>query len=251
MNRRYILLCFLALTMTAFGQKANPYLCQLEEYFKNQDRSQIWYSQANYDAIGHTWHIEFNEQLTPSDIDAIRNAFANARKDASESYMYEYHKDGTDSIKYSLLKSNNRSMFFDVDKALFDYDALKAEYYYYHEYYEPNDVNQVNPRVYDLGNADQVALLKAAREDNGDVYGGGKGIAGDRYVMAHCANSNNTVVIINYPNNNATPENYKPTYSGSIDYETAFYPKWSDWTTYGALGCLPGAPHRTQYLWWR
>ena len=140
MNRHYILLCFLVLTMTAFGQKANPHLCQLEEYFKNQDRSQIWYSQANYDAIGHTWHIEFNEQLTPSDIDAIRNAFASARKDASESYMYEYHKDGTDSIKYSLLKSNYRSMFFDVDKALFDYDALKAEYYYYHEYYEPKDV---------------------------------------------------------------------------------------------------------------
>ena len=108
-------------------------------------------------------------------------------------------------------------------------------------YYEPNDVNQVNPRVYDLGNTDQVALLKAAREDNGDVYGGGKGIAGDRYVMAHCANSNNTEVIINYPNNNVTPENYKPTYSGSIDYETAFYSKWSEWTGFGSLGCLPGA----------
>ena len=104
-------------------------------------------------------------------------------------------------------------------------------------YYDENNVSH----VYDLTDADQVALLKAAREDNGDVYGGGKGIAGDRYVMAHCANSNNTEVIINYPNNNATPDNYKPTYTGSIDYETAFYPKWSDWTTYGALGCLPGA----------
>ena len=95
--------------------------------------------------------------------------------------------------------------------------------------------------VYDLTDADQVALLKAAREDNGDVYGGGRGIAGDRYVMADCANSNNTVVIINYPNNNVTPENYKPTYSGSIDYETAFYSKWSEWTGFGSLGCLPGA----------
>ena len=104
-------------------------------------------------------------------------------------------------------------------------------------YYDENNVSH----VYDLTDADQVALLKAAREDNGDVYGGGKGIAGDRYVMAHCANSNNTEVIINYPNNNATPDNYKPTYSGSIDYETAFYSKWSDWITYGALGCLPGA----------
>ena len=103
-------------------------------------------------------------------------------------------------------------------------------------YYDEN-----GSHVYDLNDADQVALLKAAREDNGDVYGGGKGIAGDRYVMAHCANSNNTEVVISYPNDNATPENYKPTYSGSIDYETAFYSKWSDWTTYGALGCLPGA----------
>ena len=103
-------------------------------------------------------------------------------------------------------------------------------------YYDDN-----GSHVYDLTDADQVALLKAAREDNGDVYGGGRGIAGDRYVMADCANSNNTVVIINYPNNNVTPENYKPTYSGSIDYETAFYSKWSEWTGFGSLGCLPGA----------
>ena len=104
-------------------------------------------------------------------------------------------------------------------------------------YYDEDNVSH----VYDLTDTDQVALLKAAREDNGDVYGGGKGIAGDRYVMAHCANSNNTEVIINYPNNNVTPENYKPTYSGSIDYETAFYSKWSEWTGFGSLGCLPGA----------
>ena len=46
-------------------------------------------------------------------------------------------------------------------------------------YYDEDNVSH----VYDLTDADQVALLKAAREDNGDVYGGGKGIAGDRYVM--------------------------------------------------------------------
>ena len=108
-------------------------------------------------------------------------------------------------------------------------------------YYDEDDENQVTPIVYDLTNADQVALLKEAREDNGDVYGGGKGIAGDRYVMAHCANTNNTVVIIDYPNNNVTPENYKPTYSGNIDYETSFYSKWSEWTGFGSVGCLSGA----------
>ena len=149
MNRLYILICFLALTTTAFGQ-----LSQLDEYFKKQDRYQIWHSQNNgSNIIGHTWRIEFNEPLTPSDIDAIRNAFASARKDASESYMYEYHKDGTDSIKYSLLKRNVMSKFFDFEKALFENDALKAEYYYYHEYYEPKDVAN-----YDMKQLDAAAV---------------------------------------------------------------------------------------------
>ena len=111
-------------------------------------------------------------------------------------------------------------------------------------YYRPNDEDQDDPQVYDLTDADQVALLKAAREDNGDVYGGGKGKAGNRYTMAHCANSSNTVVIVEYPSSNtATPANYKPTYpSGSaIDYVTAFYSTWSEWTGFGSLGCLPGS----------
>ena len=171
MNRHYILLCFLALTMTAFGQKATPHLCQLEEYFKKQDRYQIWYSQDNYDAIGHTWHIEFNEQLMPSDIDAIRNAFANARKDASESYMYEYHKDGTDSIKYSFLKRNNMSLFFDIEKALFENNALKAEYFYYHEYDEPKDIAKKDMKQLDAAAVKAVIepALEAVRQ-----YKGGK-----------------------------------------------------------------------------
>ena len=51
---------------------------------------------------------------------------------------------------------------------------------------------------------------KAARLDNGDVYGGGKGIAGDRYNYAFCANVKDTKVTINYPSSNgATPANYK------------------------------------------
>jgi hypothetical protein len=56
------------------------------------------------------------------------------------------------------------------------------------------------------------AEIKAARQDNGDIYGGGKGIAGDRYEMAQCANANNTVVIVDYDASNAaTPTNYKDT----------------------------------------
>ena len=149
MNSRYILLYLLTLTITAFGQKANPHLCQLDDYFKNQDRYQIWHSQDNGSDICHTWRIDFNEQLTPSDIDSIRNAFAYARKDASESYMYEYHKDGTDTIKYSMRKIYDWNKGLGLEKALFDNNTLKAEYYYYHEYYEPigvayNDMKQLD-----------------------------------------------------------------------------------------------------------
>ena len=53
------------------------------------------------------------------------------------------------------------------------------------------------------------AEKKAARTDNGDIYGGSKGLAGDRYEMALCANVKETEVIINYTSPTATPENYK------------------------------------------
>jgi hypothetical protein len=53
------------------------------------------------------------------------------------------------------------------------------------------------------------AEKKAARTDNGDIYGGSKGLAGDRYEMALCANVKETKVIINYTSPTATPENYK------------------------------------------
>ena len=95
--------------------------------------------------------------------------------------------------------------------------------------------------AYDGSDAHKKAL-KAARQDNGDVYGGGHGIAGDRYDLAFCANANNTVVTVNYATTNAaTPDTYKPSYTGDIDYEYAFYAKASDWQTYGALGCLSGS----------
>ena len=55
--------------------------------------------------------------------------------------------------------------------------------------------------------------------DNGDIYGGGKGIAGDRYDMAFCANVGSSEIIIEYPSDNAaTPENYNPTDNNNDKY---------------------------------
>ena len=46
------------------------------------------------------------------------------------------------------------------------------------------------------------------KEDNGDLYGGSKGLVGNRYVMAHCANVKTATITINI-DSDATPENYK------------------------------------------
>ena len=56
------------------------------------------------------------------------------------------------------------------------------------------------------------AEKKDARMDNGDVFGGGKGLAGDRYEMAFLANVGSTEVTIDYQKKatkEATPTNYK------------------------------------------
>ena len=58
-----------------------------------------------------------------------------------------------------------------------------------------------------------------ADKDNGDVYGGGKGIAGDYNDYFFCANVGSSEVTINYPENNtATPTNYlNPTSSSDTN----------------------------------
>ena len=74
MKIRYILLFFTTLTMTAFGQ--NTHLSQLEVYLQKQKDHVV--------------------------ADSIRHIFAVVSKDASDSYRYEYHKDGADTMKYEL-----------------------------------------------------------------------------------------------------------------------------------------------------
>ena len=74
---------------------------------------------------------------------------------------------------------------------------------------KPLDITD-NYAQLDKDNEPGTTKYKNARIDNGDVYGGGKGIAGDRYEMAFLNNVGSTEVTIEYPmNNGATPENYK------------------------------------------
>ena len=88
--------------------------------------------------------------------------------------------------------------------------------------------------AYDGSDAHKKAL-NAARQDNGDVFGGGHGIAGDRYDFAFCANANNTVVSVDITSD-ANPTTYKPN-----DWVYGFLPKANDWTNYGTLACIAGS----------
>ena len=105
MKIRYILLFFTTLTMTAFGQ--NTHLSQLEVYLQKQKDHVV--------------------------ADSIRHIFAVVSKDASDSYRYEYHKDGADTMKYELAfrydnDSGGQAAIREV--ARFLYSGTNGRYYH-------------------------------------------------------------------------------------------------------------------------
>ena len=126
----------------ALGMNANPRLRQLEDYLrehshgikftqKSDGDGDVWYSwRAEIDAIGkkenkpsvtpemnketmlQTIHIRDSinalvRRQYEDAIDSIRTAFSSGRKDADESYMYEYHQGSADTISYSVVFRND------------------------------------------------------------------------------------------------------------------------------------------------
>ena len=126
MNRLYTLLYIAALTTTALAQNwaeaTNQRLRQLEESLQKQGYT-IYSSQSNTDelSITHSWNITMRVQGLPNTLkpmpdsiiaqrqerlakalDTIRVAFTGLSKEATESQMYENHREGTDTIDYVL-----------------------------------------------------------------------------------------------------------------------------------------------------
>ncbi|MBQ6964168.1 MAG: hypothetical protein IJP82_00565 [Bacteroidaceae bacterium] len=135
MKKLFTLVLLVAICLTAQGQQPNEQLRQLEDYFRQQGY-RIRHTQSNFqgnEAVRHTFQVMLTENTfvptfvqVPSEevrqmvlskrdsvnaqrmkkleqaTDSIRTAFAMLGKQASESYMYEYHKEGVDTIKYSL-----------------------------------------------------------------------------------------------------------------------------------------------------
>ena len=126
MNRLYALIGLVALAVTAFAQTTteapNQRLRQLEETLIEQGyEMSFWQTNANANKISCSWNISpvvrgsaisykpmpdsiiaRRQQRLERALDAIREAFTDLGKEATESQQYEYHKDGTDTIEYSL-----------------------------------------------------------------------------------------------------------------------------------------------------
>ena len=193
MKQLFTIILLASVAIAARSQQSNPQLHQLEQFIQEQGYavshtqstgtergiSHQWSALLNayiihpqsaidstmseaalrrivhqYDSINHLRRQHLTQVL-----DSIRTTFARLGKDASESYLYEYHKDGTDTIKYSLAFRRddgalrtyryNNSVYFNNagEVALFDYtrsndsDGWGATDwgYYSHLYTIPND----------------------------------------------------------------------------------------------------------------
>lgn len=177
MKKFFTVILMASVAIATRSQQSNPQLHQLEQFIQEQGYA-VSHTQSTGTerGISHQWSALLNayiihpqsaidstmseaalrrivhqydsinslrrQHLTQA-LDSIRTTFARLGKDASESYLYEYHKDGTDTIKYSLAFRR-------------DDGALRTYRY--------------NNSVY-FNNAGEVALFDYTRRDDSDGWG--------------------------------------------------------------------------------
>ena len=177
MKQLFTVILLASVAIAARSQQSNPQLHQLEQFIQEQGYA-VSHTQSTGTerGISHQWSALLNAYIIHSQsaidstmseaalrrivhqydsinhlrrqrltqaLDSIRTTFAHLGKDASESYLYEYHKDGTDTIKYSLAFRR-------------DDGALRTYRY--------------NNSVY-FNNAGEVALFDYTRRDDSDGWG--------------------------------------------------------------------------------
>ena len=223
MKKIFTIILLASVAIAARSQQSNPQLHQLEQFIQEQGYavshtqstgtergiSHQWSALLNayiihpqsaidstmseaalrrivhqYDSINHLRRQHLTQAL-----DSIRTTFARLGKDASESYLYEYHKDGTDTIKYSLAfrrddgalrtyRYNNSVSFRNAGEvALFDYtrsndsDGWGATDwgYYSHLYTIGNDISWDDMQPFDHAAFEALIApaLKAAKKLKG------------------------------------------------------------------------------------
>lgn len=178
MKKLFTCVLLVALCLTAQGQQSNEKLRQLEDYLHQQGYN-VKHTQSNSkgkEGVRHTYQVFFSENTfapsfvqAPSEevrqmvlskhdsirtervkkleqtIDSIRVTFALLGKQASESYMYEYHKEDADTIKYSLAFRQNddsihstrikNNVYFSNAREVASFDYYKS-----HEFNHQGDV---------------------------------------------------------------------------------------------------------------
>ena len=117
MDKRLILIGLVVFATTAFAQP-RARLLQLENYLQKQGLLQInsYKSNAKAEKVKHYWSGQLAAHTPKAVIDSIRNVFTDLSKEATESHMYENHKDGTDTIEYALSLSTTEAAIFTYKK---------------------------------------------------------------------------------------------------------------------------------------
>ena len=150
MGRRYILLLIVAFATATFAQNANQRLRQLEDYLQQHSLGVEFTQKSDGDhSITYLWQAQVDSFHTLSKryygeaLDTIRVAFASVSKDAKESYRYEYHKDGGDTIKYSVVFRNDA-----YEDAKFRLEHACG--YYDHWLDMPYDISEEDKKPFDV-----------------------------------------------------------------------------------------------------
>ena len=127
MVKRYIFIFLLALTTTAFGQSqrendtevsgVNPRLELLEDYLQ-QKGMKIVYDLAHIGGknskLRQTWCGI--KTMKDKEVDSICSVINDLSKNAIESHMYEFHKNGTDTIDYVVMLNDKEEVEFEANR---------------------------------------------------------------------------------------------------------------------------------------
>lgn len=176
-----------AISVATYGQQPNPRLQQLEEYLPTQDIDVRRMQYNSNGIITHMadagfvsisgWQSYFKKELSEEEkqqriltvnsriaqgrqkmegvIDYFRTTFSRLSKDGSESYLYESHNNGIDTIKYSYFGPSHEAANFNFHNKLYkdnpngidDYSNYNIRYG--HSYTVPTGIKEDDMKPFD------------------------------------------------------------------------------------------------------
>ncbi|MBQ4485064.1 MAG: hypothetical protein II934_08725 [Prevotella sp.] len=110
--KKNIIIALLAACSIGAQAQSQKQIEQLKEFLVEKGFEHALHYQFNNGRfIRRHWTWDFSEQSDKNipvamAIDSIRNTFCKLSSEASESYLYEYHKDGIDTIQYAMAYVN-------------------------------------------------------------------------------------------------------------------------------------------------